>query len=114
MCVNNRHGAPCLSETALRGASRGELIGGGGGGGGGGVGGGGGGAGGGAALAASLPGNLARDLRSDVAVLQRFLEPWIITTGKDPKAACKDPRVAAARAAGNDAEDGQLRRRHSS
>ena len=29
---------------------------------------------------------------------------WLITKGADPKAACKDPRVAAARAAGDEAE----------
>jgi hypothetical protein len=90
-------------ETALRGASSGERISGGGGGGGGGEGDGGDGA------AASLPGALARGLRLDVAVLRKFLDPWVVTTGKDPKAVCKDPRVAAVRAAGGDAAEGQLR-----
>jgi hypothetical protein len=28
----------------------------------------------------------------------------VLTDGKDPKAACRDPRVAAARAAGDEAE----------
>ena len=43
-------------------------------------------------------------LRYDVKSLRVFLEPWVLTDGKDPKAACRDPRVAAARAAGNEAE----------
>mmetsp|Transcript_34156 Transcript_34156/g.54759 ORF Transcript_34156/g.54759 Transcript_34156/m.54759 type:complete len:181 (-) Transcript_34156:5-547(-) len=45
--------------------------------------------------AASLPVPLARVRRADVNVLRKFLEPWVVTTGKDPKSACKDPRVAA-------------------
>jgi hypothetical protein len=43
-------------------------------------------------------------LRYDVKSLRVFLEPWVLTDGKDPKAACRDPRVAAARAAGDEAE----------
>jgi hypothetical protein len=43
-------------------------------------------------------------LRHDLKSLRTFLEPWLITKGADPKAACKDPRVAAARAAGDEAE----------
>ena len=40
--------------------------------------------------------------------LRTFLEPWTSTVGKDPKAACKDPRVAAARAAGDEKEAARL------
>ena len=47
-------------------------------------------------------------LRHDIAPLRTFTEPWIVTEGKDPKAACKDPRVAAARAAGNEKEAEEL------
>jgi len=43
-------------------------------------------------------------LRYDVKSLRVFLQPWVLTDGKDPKAACRDPRVAAARAAGDEAE----------
>ena len=43
-------------------------------------------------------------LRYDVKSLRVFLEPWVLTDGKDPKAACRDPRGAAARAAGGEAE----------
>jgi len=49
-----------------------------------------------------LPGTLAPAVGADAGVLRRFLEPWVITAGKDPKAACKDPRVAAARPAGKE------------
>jgi hypothetical protein len=43
-------------------------------------------------------------LRQDLKPLRVFLEPWVLTDGKDPKRACRDPRVAAARAAGDEAE----------
>lgn len=43
-------------------------------------------------------------LRYDVKSLRVFLQPWVLTDGTDPKAACRDPRVAAARAAGDEAE----------
>ena len=35
----------------------------------------------------------------DAAALRKFLEPWMATVGKDPKEACKDPKLLAARAA---------------
>ena len=52
-------------------------------------------------LGSALRGGASVDARPawhDIAPLRTFTEPWIVTEGKDPKAACKDPRVAAARA----------------
>ena len=34
-------------------------------------------------------------LRHDLKSLRTFLEPWLITKGADPKAACKDLKAAA-------------------
>ena len=41
-------------------------------------------------------------LREDVDVLRRFLDPWVITVGKDPGTVCKDPKELAARAGAAD------------
>ena len=41
----------------------------------------------------------APEVGSDASALLRFLEPWTATVGKDPKEACKDPKLLAARAA---------------
>ena len=53
-------------------------------------------------------GSTSRTVTRDAAALRTFLEPWTSTVGKDPKAACKDPRVAAARAAGDEKEAARL------
>ena len=53
-------------------------------------------------------GSTSRIVTRDAAALRTFLEPWTSTVGKDPKAACKDPRVAAARAAGDEKEAARL------
>ena len=52
-----------------------------------------------AALSGSAAVDNAHALKYDVKSLRVFLEPWVLTDGKDPKSACRDPRVAAARAA---------------
>ena len=53
-------------------------------------------------------GSTSRIVTRDAAALRTVLEPWTSTVGKDPKAACKDPRVAAARAAGDEKEAARL------
>jgi len=53
-------------------------------------------------------GSTSRIVARDAAALRTFLEPWTSTVGKDPKAACKDPRVAAARASGDENEAARL------
>ena len=61
-----------------------------------------------AALSGSAAVDNAHALKYDVKSLRVFLEPWVLTDGKDPKSACRDPRVAAARAAGDDDEATRL------
>jgi len=53
-------------------------------------------------------GSTSRIVARDAAALRTFLEPWTSTVGKDPKAACKAPRVAAARASGDENEAARL------
>lgn len=61
-----------------------------------------------AALSGSANVDNKHALQYDVHSLRVFLEPWVLTDGKDPKAACRDPKVLAARAAGDEEEANML------